>query len=90
LLKGAVVTGVAWGIFGIFAGALYGLFAGRAVSARRLKSVGPLLAPGTSMVVAWAYKPVTDDTLDGYLTPGSERLVLRFNSVEGGAVLEAA
>ena len=37
---------------------------GRAVSARRLKSVGPLLAPGTSMVLAWAGEPVTQDILD--------------------------
>ena len=78
-----------WGIFGIIAGGLYGLWAGRSVSGRRLKSVGPLLAPGTSMVLAWADKPVTQDTLDPYLTPGSQRLVLRFNPVDGGAVLEA-
>jgi uncharacterized membrane protein len=89
-LKGALVTAVIWGIFGLIAGALFGLWAGRAVSARRLKSVGPLLAPGTSMVVAWAAEPVTDDTLDRYLTPGSQRLVLRFDPVEGGALLEAA
>jgi uncharacterized membrane protein len=89
-VKDAVVTGILWAIFGLFAGALYGLWAGRAVSARRLKSVGRLLAPGTSMLVAWAGKPVTDDTLDRYLTSGSQRLVLRFNTVEGGAVLEAA
>jgi outer membrane lipoprotein SlyB len=44
-LKGALVTAVVWGIFGAVAGALFGLWAGRAVSARRLKSVGPLLAP---------------------------------------------
>ena len=88
-LKGALVTAVLWGIFGIIAGGLYGLWAGRSVSGRRLKSVGPLLAPGTSMLVAWADKPVTQDTLDPYLTPGSQRLVLRFNAVDGGAVLEA-
>jgi hypothetical protein len=41
------------------------------------------------MLVAWAGKPVTQDTLDPYLTPGSQRLVLRFNAVDGGAVLEA-
>ena len=89
-LKGALVTAVVWGIFGIIAGALFGLWAGRSVSARRLKSVGPLLTPGTSMVVAWAGKPVTQDTLDPYLTPGSQRLILRFNPVEGGLILEAA
>ena len=53
------------------------------------QSVGPLLAPGTSMVLAWANKPVTQNTLDPYLTPGSQRLVLRFNPVNSGAVLEA-
>jgi len=87
-LKGALVTGVACGIFGIFAGALFGLWAGRAVSARKIKSVGPLLAPGTSLVVAWADKPVTDDTLAPYLAPGSQRLIQRVNPVEGGAILE--
>jgi hypothetical protein len=86
----AVVTGISWAVFGLLAGALYGLWAGRAVSARRLKGVGRLVAPGTSMLVAWAGKPVTGDTLDRYLTPESQRLVLRFNTVEGGAVLEAA
>lgn len=88
--KGALVTAVLWGIFGLVAGALYGLWAGRAVSDRRLKSVGPLLPPGTSMVVAWAGKPLTETTLDTVTTPGSQRLILRFNPVDGGAVLEAA
>lgn len=35
-VENAVVVGVAWAIFGVFAGSLYGLWAGRAVSARRL------------------------------------------------------
>ena len=38
----------------LFAGALYGLWAGRAVSARRLKGVGPLLPPDSSVILAWA------------------------------------
>ena len=88
-LKGGLVTAVVWGIFGVIAGALFGLWAGRAASPRRLKGVGALLGPGTSMVVTWADKPVTDDTLDPYLTTGSQRLVLHFNPVPGGAVLEA-
>ena len=90
IVTNAVVTGIGWAVFGLVAGALYGLWAGRAVSARRLKSLGPFIAPGTSMIVAWAGGPVRQDTIGPYTTPGSQRLILRFNPVEGGAVLEAA
>jgi outer membrane lipoprotein SlyB len=86
----AVVTGIGWAVFGLVAGALYGLWAGRAVSARRLKGLSGLLVPGTSMLVAWADGPVSADTIDPLTTPGSQRLILRFNAIEGGAVLEAA
>jgi len=85
----AVVTGIGWAVFGLVAGALYGLWAGRAVSARRLKGLSGLLVPGTSMLVAWADGPVSADTIDPLTTPGSQRLILRFNAIEGGAVLEA-
>lgn len=90
IVDNAVVTGIAWAVFGLVAGALYGLWAGRAVSARRLKRLGPFIAPGTSMVVAWADGPVRQDTIGTLTAPGSQRLILRFNPVEGGAVLEAA
>lgn len=86
----AVVTGVAWAAFGLVAGALYGLWAGRAVSARRLKGLGRLFAPGTSMLIAWADGPIGPDSVDTLSEPGSERLILRFNTIEGGALLEAA
>jgi len=86
----AVVTGIGWAVFGLVAGALYGLWAGRAVSARRLKGLSGLLAPGSSMLVAWADGPVSPDTIDTLNAPGSQRLILRFNAIEGGAVLEAA
>jgi len=85
----AVVTGIGWAVFGLVAGALYGLWAGRAVSARRLKGLSGLLVPGTSMLVAWADGPVSADTIDPLTAPGSQRLILRFNAIEGGAVLEA-
>ena len=88
-VSGAVVTGIGWAVFGLVAGALYGLWAGRAVSARRLKGLSGLLAPGSSMLVAWADGPVSADTIDPLTTPGSQRLILRFNTVEDGAVLEA-
>ena len=90
IVNNTVVTGIAWAVFGLAAGALYGLWAGRAVSARRLKSLGPFVAPGTSMLVAWADGPLRQDTLGTLTAPGSQQLILRFNPVEGGAVLEAA
>jgi hypothetical protein len=86
----AAVTGIGWAVFGLVAGALYGLWAGRAVSARRLKGLHGLLAPGSSMLVAWADGPVRQDSVATLNAPGSQRLILRFNTVEGGAVLEAA
>jgi len=81
-------AGVVCAVFGLAAGALYGLWAGRAVSARRLKSVGPLLPPGTSTVLAWSEADLTDQLLDGWSQPGSQRLVVRFNAVGDGALLE--
>jgi hypothetical protein len=41
------------------------------------------------MLVAWADGPVSTDTIDTLTAPGSQRLILRFNAVEVGAVLEA-
>lgn len=90
IVSNAVVTGIGWAVFGLLAGALYGLWAGRAVSARRLKSLGPFLAPGTSMIVAWADEPVRQDIIGTLTAPGAQQLILRFNPVEGGALLEAA
>jgi hypothetical protein len=89
IFKGAVVTGIGWALFGLFAGALYGLWAGRATTARRLRGIGPILAPGTSMLLAWADGPVNRETLDGLATANAARLVLLFNPTEGGALLEA-
>ena len=86
----AVATGIGWAIFGLVAGALYGLWVGRSISARRLKGVGSLLAPGTSAVLAWADGAVRPGAIDGLSAPGSTQLVLAFNAVEGGALLEAS
>ena len=81
---------ISWGLFGVVVGALYGLWAGRAVSARRLKGLSGLLVPGSSILLAWADEPVSADTIGTLTAPGSQRLVLRFNPVPAGAVLEAA
>jgi hypothetical protein len=84
-------TGVAWGAFGLVAGVLYGTWAGQAVTAGRLKStvVSRVLAPGTSMVLAWVDGPLSQATLEPFTAPGSQHLVLRFKPVHGGAVLDA-
>jgi hypothetical protein len=90
-IEDGVLEAIVWGILGLGVGALYGHVFGKAVSARRLKSVGSLLAPGTSILMAWvdAGSPLTASGLDAYSTPGSQRLVLNVNSGERGAVLEA-
>ena len=87
-IESAVVTGVLWAIFGLGAGALYGLWAGRGVSARRLKGVGPLMPPDSSMILAWSDGAVTERSIGTLSTPEAETLVLRFNSVARGAILE--
>ena len=89
LVSGALATGIGWGIFGLGAGALYGLWAGRSISARRLKGIGPLLGRGTSALVAWADGPPRQSAIELFATPGSKRLVLSFNPIAGGAILEA-
>jgi uncharacterized membrane protein len=86
-VTGAALTGAGWAIFGLVAGALYGLWAGRSISARRLKGIGPILSPGTSAVLAWADGPIGEKTVGDLSRPDAKRLVLNFNPVPGGAVL---
>ena len=88
-IESGVVTGVLWAIFGLVAGALYGLWAGRAVSARRLKGVGPLLPPDSSVILAWADGAVDEPAINKVATAATERLALRFRAVGHGAILEA-
>jgi uncharacterized membrane protein len=87
-IESGLVTGLLWALFGLGAGALYGLWAGRGVSARRLKALGPFIPPGTSLVVAWAEGPPSQETIQRWAAPRSQRLLLRFNPVGHGAVLE--
>ena len=87
-IESGLVIGILWGIFGVVAGALYGLWAGRGVSARRLKGLGPFVPPDTSLVVAWADGSLSRETIERWAAPGSQRLILRFNPVGDGAVLE--
>jgi hypothetical protein len=87
-IESGLVTGILWALFGLGAGALYGLWAGRGVSARRLKGLGPFVPPGSSLVVAWADGPLGQEPIQRWAAPGSQRLILRFNPVGHGAVLE--
>ena len=86
--EGAVVTGILWAIFGLVAGTLYGLWAGRAISARRFKPLRRLLPPDTSIALCWAEGPLSDDSIAEWSAPASDQLILRFNPITGGAVLE--
>jgi hypothetical protein len=90
-LEGGLLTGIAWGLFGAAAGALYGLWAGRSISSRRLKGIASMLAPGTSVLLAWGDAPLEPDVIATLRpTPDDNLLVLGFNPTEGGAVLEVA
>jgi hypothetical protein len=89
LVHGAVVTGIGWAVFGLFAGTLYGLWAGRSISARRMKGVGALLANGTSAVLAWTDGSAEQSELEVLSAPGSKRLALRFGPIAGGALIQA-
>lgn len=89
VLENTVVTGLLWTLFGVVAGTLYGLYAGRSVSARRLEAFSSLLPPDTSVVLAWAGRAVSRESLAAWETSESQELVLRFNQAPHGAVLEA-
>ena len=87
-VKDTAAAGVVCAVFGLAAGALYGLWAGRAVSARRLKGLRPILPRGTSTVLAWSEEGLTRQVIDSWSEPGSQRLIVRFNPVSDGALLE--
>ena len=86
-VESGLVTGILWSLFGVAAGALYGLWAGRGVSARRLKGLGAFVLPDTSLAVR-AQGPLSVETVERWAANGSQRLIVRFNPVTHGAVLE--
>ena len=88
-IKSGLVTGVLWGVLGAGVGALYGLWVMRAVSARRLKGIRPLLPPGTSTVLAWSEGDLRPEMIGDWSAPGWQRLILRFTAVSDGMRLEA-
>jgi uncharacterized membrane protein len=83
-----LVTAIAWGAFGIVAGVLFGLWTSRSVSVRRLKGIGPLVPPGSSVAVGWAASSVPAAAAGGWLAAGSQRVLVRFVAGEHGPVLD--
>ena len=47
------------------------------------------MPPDTSLVVAWAEGSLSPETIERWAAPGSQRLILQFNAVANGAVLES-
>jgi uncharacterized membrane protein len=89
LVSGGILTGVLWGLFGLGAGALYGLWAGRAISARRLKGIGQLLPPGTSTLLAWTDTTLSHDVASALTdSHASQHLALSFTPTGRGPILE--
>lgn len=85
-----IIAGVVCGVFGFFAGMLYGLWAGRSASAKRLRPVAPLLTPGTSLILAWAGGGLGPEGLAELTTTDSNQLVVRFDAAPGGMTLNVA
>jgi uncharacterized membrane protein len=86
-LGGGLVTGVVWGAFGILAGALYGLFVGHVLSAGQLKKMDVIVPPNSSLAFVWADGDLTNEATDRWAPPGSQRLVVRFDSTPRGGIV---
>ena len=85
--RGAV-TGIGYAVFGLVAGALYGLWVGRGVSARRLRRMGPLLPPNSSTVLAWADDSLSSDELTSWAGGSAAHTTLWFAPTATGARLD--
>ena len=74
-------------MFGLLAGTLYGLWAGRAVSGRRLKRLGPLLLPDSSLILGWAEGNPSEKLPGDLSAPRAQSLTLRFKLTDNGPVI---
>jgi hypothetical protein len=88
-LEGGLVTGVAWAVFGLVAGALYGLWAGRGASTRRINRLRPLLLEDSPTAVVWVVRPATDAVAEQIRTE-SGHVTLEFHPASQGAVLRTS
>lgn len=89
ILEEGVVKGLLWGVFGLGAGALYGLWVGRATSARRVKGLGAVLPPDTSTALVWTDKSGVAE-LAGATSAASAHLTLDFVPSGEGALLRVS
>ncbi|MGZ8721851.1 MAG: hypothetical protein ACXWXH_10355 [Aeromicrobium sp.] len=91
-ISGVIESSLGWaiacGVFGIVAGALFGLWASRSVSAARLKGIGALVPPDSSMVLGWATNSVSAEAIDGWIASSSQQLVVRIVADESGLLLD--
>jgi uncharacterized membrane protein len=90
VIESTAVWGIACGVFGIVAGALFGLWASRSVSARRLKGIGPLVPPNSSLALGWAGSSASAEAIDGWIASGSQRTLMQFVADEHGVHLDVA
>jgi uncharacterized membrane protein len=90
ILEEGAVKGVLWGVFGLGAGALYGLWVGRAVSARRIKGLQALLPPDTATALVWLTAGARDGEITRETRASTAHVAIDFLPVEGGAVLQAS
>jgi uncharacterized membrane protein len=90
ILEEGVVKGVLWGLFGLVAGALFGLWVGRAVSARRIKGLAALLPPDTATALVWLSGDAAAAEITQETHGASAHVAVGFVPAEGGAVLHAS
>jgi hypothetical protein len=89
LLEEGVVKGVAWGAFGLVAGALYGLWVGRATSARRVRGLRTLLPADTSTALIWLAGAGATEIAQK-APASSAHVSLEFQPLGDGAVLQVS
>ena len=75
----AVVTGILWGLFGLVAGTLYALWAGRSISARRMKPLDRSFRPTPRSRSAGPKAALSHDRIAEWSTPATDQLIMRFN-----------
>jgi hypothetical protein len=90
ILEEGIVKGVLWGLFGLVAGALYGLWVGRATSARRIRGLRVLLPPDSAAALAWLAAGGGLAELAPETRASSAHLALDFRLAGEGAVLQAS
>jgi hypothetical protein len=90
ILEEGVVKGLLWGVFGLAAGALYGLWVGRATSARRIRGLHALLPPDSATALVWLAGGGGAAEIAHETRASSAHVALDFRPSGDGAVLQAS